>query len=690
MPIDPAALDAARAIHKAGNLDEAERRYRALMAEDPNVAELNHLAGILAFNRGRLPEAEARMLRAIELDPDQAKYHGNLAVIYTAGHAHESALTAAENAVTLDPTDGGYRNTLGIVRRELGRTEAAIAAFRAAVALAPEDVEAMNNLAATLVFDGQVEEALTLARRAVARAPQMAETHNTLALALHRAGRIDEAIAALRHAIEIAPQTPEPYQNLGRMLEDRELLSEAEALYRKLIALNEREATAHSSLGILLRKSGRTEDAVRYYRRATELRPDNPVYGSNFLFARLADPAADEAALLAEHRGWAARHTAAIPRAAAWSNGPADPGRRLRVGFVSPDLRRHPVSYMLMPLIAGLDPAAVEVFCYATRGPADELTERLQSMVPHWRDIAKLNDEAAETAIRADGIDILFDLAGHTAGHRLLLFARKPAPIQATWLGYATTTGLDAIDYAFGDSAMIPPGTEAFWSETVVRLPRTGFCIAPPEDAPPVGPLPAAARDGVITFGSFNNPSKITRAALDLWARVLAAVPGSRLLMQYRGLQDTGVVARMREAFAARNIAPDRIDFRGGAPRARFIAAYNEVDIGLDPFPYSGAMTTFEATWMGVPVVAMRGDRGAGRQSAAILHPAGLDELVCDDEAGYVATAVRLAGDPESLARMRAGLRSRLAASPVCDGAAFARDVEDALRTIWHRWCAQR
>ncbi|MGE3934428.1 MAG: tetratricopeptide repeat protein [Rhodospirillaceae bacterium] len=689
MPIDPAALDAARAIHKAGNLDEAERRYRALMAEDPNVAELNHLAGILAFNRGRLPEAEARVLRAIELNPNEAKYHGNLAAIYTAGRAHESALMAAENAVTLDPTDGGYRNTLGIVRRELGRTEEAIAAFRAAVALAPEDVEAMNNLAATLVFDGQVEEALTLARRAVARAPQMAETHNTLALALQRAGRIDEAIAALRHAIEIAPQTPEPYQNLGRMLEDRELLSEAEALYRKLVTLNPREATAYSSLGILLRKSGRTEDAVPFYRRATELRPDNPVYGSNFLFARLADPAADEAALLEEHVAWAVRHAAGIPRATAWANGPADPDRRLRVGFVSPDLRRHPVAYMLMPLIAALDPAAVEVYAYATRGPADELTERMQAMVPHWRDIAKLNDEAAETAIRADGIDILFDLAGHTAGHRLLLFARKPAPIQATWLGYATTTGLDAIDYVFGDAAMMPPGTDDRWSETVVRLPRTGFCIAPPEEAPPVGPLPAAARGGVITFGSLNNPSKITRAALDLWARVLAAVPGSRLLMQYRGLQDTGVVARMREAFAARNIQPDRVDFRGGAARAKFIAAYNEIDIGLDPFPYSGAMTTFEATWMGVPVVSMAGDRGAGRQSAAILRPAGLDELVCDDPAAYVAAAVRLASDPEGLARMRAGLRGRLAASPVCDGPAFARDVEAALRTVWRRWCAR-
>ncbi|MBM3485984.1 MAG: tetratricopeptide repeat protein [Alphaproteobacteria bacterium] len=687
MTTDPALLAAARDLHKAGDIAEAARRYRALADADPDNAELCHLLAVVAVQEGRYDDAIDGFSRAIERDPSIAKFHGNLAVAYLATGRLERALAHAERAVALDAGEPGYRNTQGTILRSLGRTEEAVAALRAAVARAPDDAEALNNLAATLFTDGAVDEALAIAEGLVRRLPASPEMRNTYALALQAKGEVEKAANELRRAIALAPSSAEPYRNLGLLMEEKDRLTEAEGYYRKLVELGPDEAAGHGALAGLLRKAGRTEDALEHYRRAVALAPGSAVHHSNLLFALLADPTIGNEALLDEHRGWAARHGADVEPVAAEPPDPV-PDRRLRVGYVSPDFRRHPVGYMVLPALANHDPAAVEVFCYASRPSDDAVTARIRATVPHWGDITRLGDGDAAAMIAHDRIDILIDLAGHTAGNRLGVFARRPAPVQATWAGYAMTTGLPAIDYLIGDAAQMPPGSEADATETLVRLPRTGLCIAPPDEAPPVAPLPASSR-GVVTFGSLNNPAKIVDPVLDVWARVLAAVPGARLLLRYRGLQDTGVQTRLRDAFAARGIAPDRIDLRGGAPRGEFLATYDEIDIALDTFPYSGAMTTFEALWMGVPVVSLYVDRMVGRQSASILAAAGHAGLVAPDDDTYVAHAVRLAADLGALARMRAGLRGRVAASPLCDGIAFARDLEAAYRTMWRTWCAR-
>ena len=373
--------------------------------------------------------------------------------------------------------------------------------------------------------------------------------------------------------------------------------------------------------------------------------------------------------VFAEHRRWHAQHAA--PLAAGTPPPPltfAPGARRLRLGYVSPDFNHHAVACFIEPVLAAHDRTRVEVFCYAAVRAPDRITARLRRLAEHWRDIAPLDDAAAAALIRADRPDLLVDLAGHTAHHRLGVFARRPAPVQATWLGYPNTTGLDAIGYRLTDAVADPPGqTEAFHSEKLVRLPATFSCYGPDADAPPVNDLPAA-RAGAVTFGSLNNFAKITPAVIALWSRLLRELPGSRLVLKSRGLGDAAVAARIRDAFAVHGIEPARLTLDGAELSvAAHLSLYHGIDIGLDPFPYNGTTTTCEALWMGVPVVTVTGANHVARVGASLLTHCGLTELVASDEAGYIAAAVALAGDPDRMTTLRRTMRDRLNAAPLTD-----------------------
>jgi predicted O-linked N-acetylglucosamine transferase (SPINDLY family) len=358
----------------------------------------------------------------------------------------------------------------------------------------------------------------------------------------------------------------------------------------------------------------------------------------------------------------------------------------LKIGYVSPDFRDHVVGLNLLPLFREHDRDRFEIIAYSNVLRPDATTERFQRYAAVWHNIRQLSDEALAEQIRADRIDILFDLAGHTARNRLLVFARKPAPVQITWAGYVGTTGLAAMDYLLADRHEVPPGAERYYRERVLRMPDGYVCYDPPAYAPPVGPLPALGR-GRATFGCFNNPAKITPQVIEAWAGILRRLPGARLVLKFKGWSDPCVARRFTAMFAAEGIEPQRLEMLGHSPHVELLAEYGRIDLALDSFPYSGGLTTCEALWMGVPVITCPGETFASRHSLSHLSTVGLTETIASDWDEYVELAVALAGDLPRLAALRAGLRERMAASPLMDAPRFARNIEAAYRAMWRRWC---
>ena len=428
-------------------------------------------------------------------------------------------------------------------------------------------------------------------------------------------------------------------------------------------------------------------DAVASYLQALELKPDFATARSNLLFALQYRAGVTLSELAEAHAEYDRLHAA--PLRITWRphENIRDSGRRLRLGFVSADFGWHPVGYFLIRPLENLDPAQCHVACYHDRATKDDLTLRFQSAAVTWRDVFGLSDEQLTERIRADRMDVLFDLTGHTAHDRLLTFARKPAPIQITWAGYVGTTGLAAMDYLLADRWEVPVAAEPYYREHVLRMPEGYVCYEPPACAPPVCPLPALAR-GAVTFGSFNNPAKITPQVVDVWARILSRLPGSRLALKYRGLASPSVSSGLAALFAKRGIDPARVEFLGWSGHRELLAAYSQVDLALDPFPYNGGLTTCEALWMGVPVITCPGETFASRHSLSHLSNIGLTETIAQSLDEYVELAVSLAGDLPRLATLRAGLRERMAASPLCDGKRFAANLMTLLRGVWREWAA--
>jgi protein O-GlcNAc transferase len=415
--------------------------------------------------------------------------------------------------------------------------------------------------------------------------------------------------------------------------------------------------------------------------------PAHRVARSNLLFALQYEPGINGPALLAEAREFDRLHGHPDARYRSWENAP-EPNRRLRVGYVSPDFREHSVAQYVEPLFAAHARDAVEVFAYAELKRRDAITDRIERRVDHWRETTGLCDEDVARQIRTDAIDILVDLAGHTGDNRLGAFALRPAPVQVTWLGYPGTTGLSAIDYRLTDALADPVGAEAHSSEALVRLPHGFHCWQPLPDTPDPGPR---APDRPIIFGSFNNPQKLSYRAVATWSELLRRVPGSRLKLKSSWLSRGRVLESIRAAFASNGIAAERIEGAGWiAAASSHLAAYAEIDVALDPFPYNGTTTTIEALWMGVPVVALAGDRHAARVGVSLLTEIGAPELIAPTTEAYVELAVRLAGDKRALDDYRATLRAQMKRSPLLDVARFARELETAYRAMWRDWCAAR
>ena len=454
------------------------------------------------------------------------------------------------------------------------------------------------------------------------------------------------------------------------------------------VRLNSGYAGARSNLALLLLESGRVSEAEEILRGLAAGTDDKARDAHDNLLLTLGyRENLTPQAYFAEHRRWAERHADPITASAVALARPADPERPLNIGFVSPDFRMHPVALFLLPLLQYHDRQRYRVHCYATRQRDDHITARLRGEVQAWRSIASASDEEAARLIRNDGIDVLVDLAGHTSWNRLPLFARRPAPVQVSWLGYLNTTGMQAMDARLTDAIATPPEFDAFHSERVVRLPSCQWCFQPLVEMPDVAPSPVR-RTGRLTFGSFHNLAKVGPGVVKLWSRLLAQTPDSRLLVMAKGLADGGQGLGAR--FAAEGVAIDRVELRNAVPYREYLAAYGDVDIVLDTFPYSGGTTTCEALWMGVPVVTWTCPTVAGRGAASLLTAAGLPDLIAASPEAYLSLAATLAADRPRLEQLRATLRARLQTSALMDPRRFATDVESAFRDLWRTWCAGR
>jgi predicted O-linked N-acetylglucosamine transferase (SPINDLY family) len=527
--------------------------------------------------------------------------------------------------------------------------------------------------------------------RAIACAPGNAVYHNSMGIFHGQRLRADVAIASFRKALTLRPRYPQALQNLALQLYGAGEFDESEQCYRELLQADPDRVSACINLANLLQAQCRLDEALRLFEHALSLDPANPHAHGGRIFNILYRPASASGDLLAAARLYAEQRERPLATARRPHSNESDPSKRLKLGYVSADFRRHSVAFFMEPILASHDHSAFEVFCYWTGAEADAVTERLMGLADHWIVARGLGDQALAERIREDGIDILIDLSGHSAGNRLPAFARKPAPIQITWMGFLGTTGFSTMDYQLTDGIADPPGSgDDEFSERLIRLPRTGLCYRPPADAPPVASLPAAAQ-GYVTLGSFNTPSKHNARVLKVWATILRALPASRLLLKGRGLDQGQLRLATLSAFESAGIDAARIVLQPyETDELAHFSRYDQVDIGLDPFPHNGVTTTCGALWMGVPVVALRGDRHSARMCASVLNAAALPEFIAETVPDYVERAVWLAGDLPRLASLRDGLRARLRASALMDERGVTRELETALREVWQDWCRER
>jgi predicted O-linked N-acetylglucosamine transferase (SPINDLY family) len=690
MPI-PQALQLANSCLQSAQVHEAEHIYRQIVSKNPDNAPAYSMLGILAGQSGNPDRAIRLTQKAIRLEPNTARFHYNLGIIY----------------------------------KEQGRLSEAVASYRKAIALKPDFENALYNLGNALQAQGQVDEAIACYRQVAAIRPDHAETYNNLGIMLREARRFDEANDCYRKAISISPDFAEAYSNLGLLLQEMDRLDEADSCLRKAVTLKPSLPDAHYNLGIVLKKQGQLEEAIDCYRKALSLKPKayDVLFSLGNALSAIGQP---EEALAAfqeiitdspgNHLAWsnffmnaqyAAVYSSSVlfqqylrfadeveaPLRKGWES-PAnirDPERRLKLGYVSADFREHSVACFIEPILAHHGKEHFEIFCYYNHRQEDSTSRRLAACADHWTPCADMSDEQLAQRIRADKIDLLVDLAGHTNGNRLLVFARKPAPIQVTWIGYPDTTGLTAMDYRITDNYADPLGkTEKWHTETLLRLPGCFLGYAPPPDSPPVV-SPPVKNTGRITFASFNNLTKVNEATVRIWAAILRGLPDAQLLLKSTQSSCESVRNHLRRLFARMGVEQERLCFANYIQSfSEHMGLYGMVDIGLDPFPYNGTTTTCEALWMGVPVITLAGTRHVARVGGSILSTVGLGECIAESEEEYVKKALTLAADHDRLCRLREIMRERISASPLGDAEGFTRNLEGAYREIWRTWCFSR
>jgi predicted O-linked N-acetylglucosamine transferase (SPINDLY family) len=658
---------------------------QATAAQPDNPKPFNNLGHALT-ELGRFPEAVQAYRQAERLGYREAGLYASMGMALVRQRKHPEAEAAFRQAIQLNPDDPIVYSHLGGVLLESNRPSEALAQYRQAEQRGATDATVFDGQAQALNKLGMYTEAVGPATEATRRRPNDPELLKRLGFVLNKVARFEPSVEAYKQAIRLKPDDAEAHWRLGMVHTRQGFLDLAVAVTLEAVRLQPNNPVYHSGLASAYIQNGDIDPALASIREAMRLNPNYAEAHSSLLFMLCYDPKASPEEIFEEHKAWARKFAPPVPPPIHTND--RSPDRKLRIGYVSPDLRNHPVGFFIEPVIQAHDLTKVELVCYdECVWPPDQLAMRLQKKVPTWRISRGTPDEKFAELIRNDRIDILVDLAGHTASNRLGLFARKPAPVQATYLGYPNTSGVPAIDYLLTDEVADPTDAPAYCTEEPYRLPG-GFCVFTPRPgAPDVTPSPTAAT-GRVTFGSLHNQAKLNPGVLDLWAEVLKATPTSRMLFVRHTFTEAARAA-LRQAFAARGVDAGRIDFhQPPAGTSVYTKSYAEIDIQLDPFPWTGHTTTCESLWMGVPVISLRGRTHAGRMVASVLTFAGLPNWVADTPQEYVALAASWANRVGELAQLRAGLRAQTRRSYLCDVPGFTRHLEDAYRAMWRRWCA--
>jgi predicted O-linked N-acetylglucosamine transferase (SPINDLY family) len=693
--MDPRLASAAR-LQQQGNYPAAEQVYRQLLLTQPRDVGVLMLLGLLLHETGRNQESVETLRRALAIQPHRAEVHQTLINPLLALGRLPEAIAGARELVRLRPLVAGAHLTAANLHLQAGDAAGALPFAKRAAELQPKSAEHQSFLARVWFELGlwqhnqkQNSEALQSYTRAIEiDANHIGATHNLGALYLQHK-QYKEAIPLLKKAVELNPGDPKFRNNLGTALDGLFHFEQAVQQYELAIRLKPDFCDAMINLALTFITVGEHTEAEKLLRRSMTLAPDYWLGHSTLLFSMVQRSGVTESEVFAEHQSWAQKHAAplshdALPPRVLDADKP-----RLKIGYVSADLREHSVRYFIEPLLANHDHSAVEVFCYFNETHHDQVTQRLKGFADTWRDVADLDDAQLAALIRADAIDILVDLSGHTGGTRLLSFARSPAPVQVTYLGYPATTGMRAIQYRLTDAVADPGDTESFCTEELVRLPDAFFVFNGDTQLTYDPQLPAN-KNGHLTFGSLNNFGKIGPPVLECWAAILQQASNARLILRSGVVEYSRMNHRITEFFAQRGIGQERLELRGAHGVADYYQQLQRMDVALDPFPFNGHTTTCQSLWAGVPVLTLAGNSFRQRVGASVLTQLGLTDFITHSPEQYVAKAVSLAGDWERLAELRPILRDRMMQSPLCDGVGFARAVERAFRQMWRKEAAPR
>ena len=674
--------------HQAGELDQAKKIYEKILTSEPNNPVANHFLGLVASENGEKELAVQLINRAISCAPEYAEAYNNLGIVLSDQKKNNSAIESYKKAIALKPGYAEAHYNLGNTFYNLKKYDEAISCYQKTVSISASHPDALNNLASALNEKKKFSEAIHYSKKALSFRNDFAEAYFNLGNALDGQLKYDEAIRNYRKALSFKPDYAEAHTCLGTALAEQDKLDQAIACYLKAISLKPDLDAAHNNLANVFKQQGNLKKAITSYQKALSLNPADAKNHSNLLLALNYSADFSQEDIFKESVKWAEEHAGKISRTAGNFLNTIEKEKKLRIGYLSPDFRRHSVAYFFEPLLEGHHKERVTVYCYSDVESPDQVTKRLQTKSDVWFDITGQTNEEVAQQIITDRIDILIDLAGHTAKNRLLVFAQKPAPIQVSWLGYPNTTGMKQVDYRITDEIADPRGqADKLHSEQLIRMENGFLCYQAAPSAPQVTER-KYNQESKITFGSFNNISKITDETQDLWAEILKQLPNSRLLLKCKQLTNKGLQEKFRHTFEKKGIAADQIEICPWLPKTKnHLELYSKVDIGLDPFPYNGTTTTCEALWMGVPVITMMGDRHSGRVGASILTYLGMEELVAGSGEEYLEKAVGLAQNYDKMTYYRNNLRQILKNSPLSNADKFAEEMERNFRKMWHTWC---
>lgn len=644
-------MEMAVQLHRAGNFKEADAIYSRVLKQNPDDANALHLSGVIAHQSGQSRKAVDLIERAVRLLPSVPMFFYNLGAACNALGEYEKAVENYQRALSLNPNYAEVYSNLGNTRKSQGKTDEAIACHRKAIELKPDFADAYNNLGAV---------------------------YNHLHM-------YDDALFCFRKTLEINPNSVEAFHNIGDIHREQHQLSEAEIWYRKAIEIKSDHPYVQNNLGVTLQNEGRIVEAVSCYDAALQAKPDYAGAHSNRLLALNYDHIESRDAVFKAHLEWDRRHGSGVTPIASAPVVRRNSDDKIHIGYLSPDFKKHSVSYFIEPILQCHDAGRFEITCYSDTSYPDTVTQRLKALNWQWRDCYGVSDSQLLSLIQADGVQILVDLAGHTSNNRMPLLARKPAAVQVSYIGYPNTTGLKAMDYRITDAAADPPGvTDHWYTEKLIRLPGSFLCYLPPANLPEVSDLPALKNNG-ITFASFNNRAKITDQVIQTWSAILRLTPGSRLIVKSQALTDINVQQRLTQQFADCGIGAQQLELCGFLPFDQHFELYQRVDLALDTFPYNGTTTTCEALWMGVPVLALEGDHHVSRVGVSLLGGIGLDAFIARSVEDYINKAVCLSEDVNLLSQTRSMLRKMMRDSPLMDAHSLTRSLESAYETMWRR-----